>query len=59
MNIDKPEDYITWAEVLERNWKAFNAVCDDMRQRQAMDPMKFRGYVLWDMQQRHNHEVTK
>jgi hypothetical protein len=49
----------TWAYELKKHWDAFNAACEYMRGRgheNKISAYKWREYVLWDMQRRHDEE---
>lgn len=58
----------TWAYELREHFKAFsdacwvsfNNACEDMRKHgheNKVDALKWREYVLWDMQKKHEIEV--
>ena len=60
----------TWSYILKNHfdaftqgcWKAFNTACEDMREKgheNKVPKMKWREYVLWDMQKKHDEEVSK
>ncbi len=61
---DDPE---TWAYELKKHfdafseacWRSFNKACEEMRERgheNKVDRLKWRQVVLWNMQDRHDHE---
>lgn len=58
----------TWAHELRKHfdafsdgcWRAFNHACGAMKDKGGMlttDKYKWREYVLWDMQKKHDEEV--
>lgn len=50
----------TWAKVLYDNWLAFNDVVRGMDDSGGKVPHeKWREYILWDMQRRHEEEKKK
>ena len=51
----------TWAHELKNHWDAFDNICkimNDKGNEDKVDYFKWREYVLWDMQRRHNEEVN-
>lgn len=51
----------TWAFELKDHWKAFCAISDLINEKGnqgKVDRLKFREYLLWDMQNRHEKEVN-
>lgn len=49
----------TWAKVLYDNWLAFNVVVREMDDSDGKLPHeKWREYILYDMQRRHDEEKT-
>ncbi len=60
----------TWSSELKKHfdafsnacWISFNAACEDMRlhgHENKVDKFKWREYVLWDMQQKHDREKNE
>lgn len=67
MNVE--DDPTTWAYELKQHWDSFsdgcwisfNKICEVMRENgheNKIDRIKWREYVLWDMQRRHDKEKT-
>lgn len=63
-------DPSTWAYELRQHfnafseycWKGFNSACEEMRKighENKVDRLKWREYVLWDMQKKHKKEVKE
>ena len=47
----------TWAKVLKDNWDAFNDVVRMMDDSNGkVSHKKWREYILWDMQKRHDED---
>jgi hypothetical protein len=48
----------TWAHALKANWLAFNEVVRKMDDSNGKVPHeRWREYILWDMQRRHDEEM--
>jgi hypothetical protein len=57
---DAEKDPGTYAWHLYEHWKAFNSSVDAMLMGDTkMNRYKFREYMLWDMQRRHEMEVPE
>lgn len=65
---DAEKDPTTWAYGLRAHfnafsegcWRSFNLVCDEMNRlghENKLNKFKWREYVLWDMQQKHEEEM--
>ena len=68
-NIDYEKVPGTWAHELREHfeafsqhaWDGFNRCCEEMRKNgheNKIDRFKWRAYVLWDMQKKHDEEVN-
>ena len=59
-NKDPEKDHGTYAYHLLEHWKAFNSSVDAMLMGdKTTNRYKFREYMLWDMQRRHDMEAPE
>ena len=55
-------DKKTWAYILKQHWDVFNRICDEWNEeghQGKLDKYKWREYILWYMQRRHDEEIKK